>query len=340
MNQEYNFIVKLTLSCPGNCSCCKNRQKNFEEKKYDNKPFDIHVFEQICKNIVRLRGSYVCLSGGEPTILPEIDEYIKIAKEHNLSVRINTNGWGITEEKLNKWLSYGLDQIVLSVYSLNPNVVKQTRGNLAIYERALNAANILKKARQSNTFMFILQTIIMRDNYKEIPELLHFAIKKSCDRFWPSYLEDAINLPSVRMTEESIIEFRNIVIPKMKTIILENVENQSLCRSLLNDIEKYYKNPYANYHYHGDGEGCPLSGSHFTFYPNGIVDPCPGHEYFASPYQFKINYKNIDEFMTLDTLTKYKNQVYDYCKHCPQGKHQELNLSGKAIHEHACKEEL
>ena len=32
MNKDYNFTVKLTLDCPGNCRCCTNRQKNFMEK--------------------------------------------------------------------------------------------------------------------------------------------------------------------------------------------------------------------------------------------------------------------------------------------------------------------
>ena len=59
--------------------------------------------------------------------------------------------------------------------------------------------------------------------------------------------------------------------------------------------------------YHKDNENCHWSGKHFTFYPNGTVDPCPGHEYFKSKYQYKINYDEIDEFMKLENLNKCKN---------------------------------
>ena len=32
MNKNFNFIVKLTTSCPGNCKCCRDRQKHFKYK--------------------------------------------------------------------------------------------------------------------------------------------------------------------------------------------------------------------------------------------------------------------------------------------------------------------
>ena len=83
MNKDYNFIVKLTTGCPGNCKCCRDRQENFKLKNEKNSIFDIDVFEKICKNIKKLNGSYVCVSGGEPTMIRNIDDYIKIAKNMN-----------------------------------------------------------------------------------------------------------------------------------------------------------------------------------------------------------------------------------------------------------------
>ena len=50
MNIDYNFAIKLTTACPGNCKCCVNRKKNFEIKKTATL-FDIGIFEKICKNI-------------------------------------------------------------------------------------------------------------------------------------------------------------------------------------------------------------------------------------------------------------------------------------------------
>ena len=44
MNKDYNFIVKLTTGCPGNCKCCRDRQENFKLKNEKNSIFDIDVF--------------------------------------------------------------------------------------------------------------------------------------------------------------------------------------------------------------------------------------------------------------------------------------------------------
>lgn len=339
-NQNYNFVVKLTLNCPGNCACCTNRQKSFLSKKDSNKPFDIKIYKKICNNIVKLNGSYVCISGGEPTIVPNIDEYIKIANDCGLSVRINTNGWSVTEEKLNCWLDNGLDQVVLSVYSIDPEIMLLTRGNPEIYNRTMRAAEILKNAHKSRKFMYIMQTIIMKNNYREIPDLLSFAIDNGCDRFWPSYLEDACNLPGIRMLPELVKEFRGNVIPKMQQVIQQKIVDKEKAKELIEAAGGYYDNPFDNYIYHAPNEYCKWSGSHFTFYPNGTVDPCPGHEYFSSPYQFHIDYDNIDEFMTLDSFKKWEGLVFDYCQYCPQGKHREINLGAKEIHEHAGRNQL
>lgn len=32
MDAKLNFVVKLTTSCPANCKCCTNRQREFINK--------------------------------------------------------------------------------------------------------------------------------------------------------------------------------------------------------------------------------------------------------------------------------------------------------------------
>ena len=54
--------------------------------------------------------------------------------------------------------------------------VLQTRGNKLIFDRTLKAAKVIKKLKEKYKFIFIIQTIIMKDTYKQIPKLLNFAI--------------------------------------------------------------------------------------------------------------------------------------------------------------------
>ena len=99
---NYTSVIKVTLGCPGMCKSCTNRRSLFSKKKNDNGTMDLNLFSRICNELKTLGGKYVSLSGGEPTILPNLDQYIEIAKNNNLAVRINTNGWGFTEKNLSK----------------------------------------------------------------------------------------------------------------------------------------------------------------------------------------------------------------------------------------------
>lgn len=337
MNKDYNFIVKVTTNCPGNCKCCCDRRESFKYKNDKNMIFDINVFEKICNNIKKLGGTYICLSGGEPTIVPNIDEYIYIANKYGLATRINTNGWNVTVDNLERWLNKGLDQIVLSIYGLNEHDIVKTRGNKLIYERSIRALDAIKKLKKKYNFIFIMQTVIMSDTYEEMDGLLKLAIDNGANLFWPSYLEDAVNLPDIRMTKDEINDFKNRIIPRMRRLILNRRFNDRLTNQLLQSLDKYYNDGVNNYIYHDSGKNCHWAGHHFTFYPNGTIDPCPGHEYFKSDYQYKINYEYIDEFMKLENLQKNEYTCFDYCKYCPQGKHHEISFMDDTFNEHDSK---
>lgn len=335
---EYNFAIKLTTNCPGNCTCCKNRQDNFKIKDTEKKAFNLETFNKICKCIKKIGGSYICLSGGEPTIISNLTDYIKLASNQGLNVRLNTNGWGITEEKFNEWIKAGLGQVVLSIYSLDRTITGLARGNPYIYDRVIKAADIIKKVKETNDFVFIVQSVIEKDNYLEIAEIFNFAMEHDADMYWPSYLEDAINLENIRLTEKNIKKFKSEVIPKMEMYINNYDKYKGIKNKIILDIRKIYNKEYKNYIYHDSNITCPWLGKHFTFYPNGIVDPCLGHEYFKSKYQWHIDYENIEDFFTKDNLEKSMLVQYEYCKYCPQGEHKSICLSELLKHEHSRKE--
>lgn len=329
INRNYNIVVKLTTDCPGNCLCCTNRKKEIKNKNENNRIFDVSVFDRLCKNIQKIGGTYICLSGGEPTIVKNIDDYFEIAHSYGLATRINTNGWNVNKLQLKKWISLGLEQIVLSVYSLNENGIKTIRGNDKLLHRTIKAAKTICELKKSYDFLFVIQTVIMKNNYCEMPKLLEFAIKNNADAFWPSYLEDAINLPDIRMEHTDIDLFKAKITPEMKSVIDKYFHNGK--KHLYSSLEGIYKNYYDNYIYHLETYQCHWLGRHLTLYPNGTIYPCPGHDYFSSNCQYKINYDSIDEFITTENINKNKFNNSYHCKYCPQGVFQEIKLSNKRL---------
>lgn len=322
---QYNIVVKLTTNCPGNCICCTNRKNEIENKCEKNENFNLSTFAKLCKSVKNIGGTYICLSGGEPTIVKNIDDYFQVAHSLGLSVRMNTNGWNISKSTMEKWLSLGLEQIVLSIYSLNRDIIKETRGNEKIYYRSVEAAKTISELRQQYKFKFIIQTTIMQNNYQELHNILEFAIKNNADYFWPSYLEDAINLPTIRMDKAHIIDFKTNIIPKMK-LIANKYYNEDF-EKIYNALDNLYKKNYTEFTYHEENFHCHWLGRHLTFYPGGTVYPCPGHDYFSSECEYKIDYDYIEDFISSERFSQTKNSYSEHCKYCPQGEYQEIDLS-------------
>lgn len=329
MFKDYNFIIKLTTSCPGNCKCCVNRQKSFLTKT-NNQFFDIDTLKIVCENTKKIGGTYICFSGGEPTMVPNLDEYIKVVHNYGLASRLNTNGWELTRESLTKYLENGLDQVVISVYGVTRDVVTNTRGNPLLFERTNSACNLLKEMKEKYKFILILQTIIMRDNYLFLPEILSKAIEMNADFFWPSYLEDAKNLPEVRMESKDIDGFCKNIKPKLKEVLKKNGYEY-----LIDNVNKLYDKKYIDYIYHDKDYRCPLLGRHLTFYPNGVTDPCPGHEYFSSDAQKNYNDIGIENIISKKNLSDNKEYSFEYCQFCPQGEHVGFCFHNEEIDEHS-----
>lgn len=329
MSNGLNVVVKVTTNCPANCKCCINRKNKIRYAKENNLVFSLADFRKVCRSIQTAGAEYVCISGGEPTFLPNLEDYLMIANEYGLRTRLNTNGWGVTNERFSKWIELGLEQVVLSVYSLNRENMKKIRGSGKLYDKTLFAASVISKYRKENKrpFTFIIQTVIMRDNYREMPSLLEFAIDHGADYFWPSYLEDAINLPLARMEKENIDEFRRKVVPCMKEIIGDRYSSKEIVNYLNQCVDKYYAEDFSEYIYHKERFVCDWLGRHLTLYPNGMVYPCPGHEYFSSNCEYSMNYDEALSTLRLDQIRANQNKYSENCKFCPQGVHQELKLS-------------
>lgn len=335
-------VIKVTSNCPGRCKCCANRKKLFPNKTTNNGIMDISFFEKICIQLKDMGNKYISISGGEPTTLVNLDQYIKIAKQNNLVVRVNTNGWNVTEDSFENWMKSGLDQIALSIYGLTPEGVNKTRGKIDIFERSMNALNVISNYRKSNKFLFIMQTVIMKDNYTILPDLLQKAFESKCDLFWPSYLEDSYNLPELRLSEKDISYFKNEILNKLKIVVEDNVEEESIKNELFVQVEKYFNNRnYSSGVYHDENSSkCTLPGRFLLIYPNGLIAPCPGHEYFSSEKELLMGENTLKNIVFSKEFKSFDQDRNMYCSYCPQGVHIGFKLNPSITNEYLSARDL
>ena len=82
----------------------------------------------------------VILTGGEPTLHPELPKIARYARDQGLHVRMITNGHRLADDKFAKDLAEaGLQLVHVSIYSTRPDVEEKLRGTPGTLERAFRA---------------------------------------------------------------------------------------------------------------------------------------------------------------------------------------------------------
>ncbi len=82
----------------------------------------------------------VILTGGEPTLHPELPKIARYATECGLHVRMITNGWRLSDRKFAKALAEaGLQLVHISIYSIDPEVEAKLRGVEGTLDKAFAA---------------------------------------------------------------------------------------------------------------------------------------------------------------------------------------------------------
>ncbi len=125
--------------------------------------------KKIISEIAKNGFTKITFAGGEPTLIKELPEIVKYAKELGLITTIVTNGAKLSEELLLRKLAPYLDWVALSIDTLNDELnIKSGRaingGNTAITEPFF--VELIEKLKQLNIRVKI-NTVVSNYNWKE-----------------------------------------------------------------------------------------------------------------------------------------------------------------------------
>lgn len=123
---------------------------------------------------------------GEPLLYPKIFEAIEYAKDKGiLETIMATNGYLINNKKLMKILTSGLDFLIFSVDSINPEIYAKIRvgSSLDIVKNNIIMLKNLKDFYQTNKPLVQIQAIPMRGNKLEIEN-------RSYHQYWEPYVDN------------------------------------------------------------------------------------------------------------------------------------------------------
>jgi MoaA/NifB/PqqE/SkfB family radical SAM enzyme len=113
--------IQVVRHCNHFCGFCSNPTTPY-----------VHTFEtmKVLVDDLKKRGYFgVILTGGEPSLHPELPRIARYARDEGLHVRMITNGWRLADEGFAEEMAQaGLELAHVSVYSVRPTVEERLRG--------------------------------------------------------------------------------------------------------------------------------------------------------------------------------------------------------------------
>lgn len=108
--------LSVTDRCNFRCTYCMEPDERFLPKQ---QLLDLQNYLHIIDTAIELGVTKLRLTGGEPTLYPDLDALIDTLATRTLDdVAMTTNGWRLSAERAGRWLDGGLDRLTFSLDTL------------------------------------------------------------------------------------------------------------------------------------------------------------------------------------------------------------------------------
>lgn len=217
-----NALIELTNACNHACVFCQNPKMN---RKIGRLPLD--VFEKFVKSSIEYGLEEIGLySTGEPFMVKNLHEYIKLSKKHGIKrVYISTNGALSSLEKILKCHSAGLDSIKFSINAAKKESYKLIHGYDEFDKVIKNVEDIYNYTKLKKINLQLLATFVYTNTTEE--EVVYFK-KKYGYMFESIYFSKADNqgggnvFTSKKVTNKTISDEEDITKYKIPCEMLWN----------------------------------------------------------------------------------------------------------------------
>ena len=166
--EEFPRMVVLAVAYPCNARCpnCPYTEGNSDIRKhYADAPFvDPELFKKIARECGPHNAWVRITGGGEPMLHPaDLVSLIEYAKEQKARVWLNTNGSCFTDEKMDRLLRCGLDQVEFSVDAADPETYAKVRPGLDFDRLVKSVRFMLERRRELQATTNIIVSVINQD---------------------------------------------------------------------------------------------------------------------------------------------------------------------------------
>jgi radical SAM protein with 4Fe4S-binding SPASM domain len=196
--------IKIVWSCNLRCGMCNHWRDPVEP------PLDLNFFRSLVDDLARLGCQKIHLTGGEPLLRPNLEEFMADITSKGIRITMTTNGTLITAERGQALGQAGLRKVNLSIDSPDAAIHDQIRGVSGSWERAIAGFQHLRPWMKPGKMR--LNTVIGQLNYESLVDLPDLAVQIGGDRLNLIPLDQNTS-DLQRLTHQQILDYNDRIAP-------------------------------------------------------------------------------------------------------------------------------
>lgn len=167
VNAPFKADLALTYACNNACAHCYNEAQRFEMAS-----LNLAEWQQVLDKLAALGVPHIILTGGEPTLYPELLPLIRSADNLGLMVGMNTNGRRLAQRSFAEALAEaGLNHVQVTLESTRAEIHDAMVGANAFAQTVTGIQNAL--ASGLHTITNTTLTTANRDHALEVVDFVH-----------------------------------------------------------------------------------------------------------------------------------------------------------------------
>lgn len=174
-----------TYACNLRCHFCDLPYRHIEYKKAGRKELRFEEKLKVVDDFAAIGTTAIGFTGGEPMLDPATPRLIERAVGHGMLTHLSSNGFAFKRrEAALELFDLGLHGVSISIDGATPETHNAIRGSDRSFDEAIASLKNLIEVRSEhpNKMSVTTTTVITRDNYREIPQMVDMLIRLGVDQ--------------------------------------------------------------------------------------------------------------------------------------------------------------
>jgi MoaA/NifB/PqqE/SkfB family radical SAM enzyme len=260
--------IKVVWGCNLRCRGCNH----WRERR--GPPLPTSRLIEIVDELAEMGCRKIHLSGGEPTLRPDLETLVARIAERDMRATMTTNATLITRERAAALAAAGLKGVNVSIDSPDPDIHDRLRGIKGAWKRTVKGTRYLRRRMKKGTLR--INAVVSRLNYASLADLPDLAGELGADSLNLIPLDENTD-EARRLNKQHILDYNLQIAPRiveraLALGLMQGVEQAYPYGTTHEEIEQAKEGRYARGQY--DNTPCFAPWTHALIDHQGLVNIC------------------------------------------------------------------